>query len=101
MEGPREYHTNEINQAEKVKNMISLYHHHHSHAQSCLTLCGPVDYSPLLATGFPRQEYWSGLPFPPPAELLHPGIKLASPVAPALSDRFFTAEPPGKPDSTI
>jgi len=37
-----------------------------------------MDYSPLaaLSIGFPRQEYWSGLPFPP---LGDPGIKLASP----------------------
>ena len=31
--------------------------------------------------GFPRQEYWSGLPFPPPGHLPDPGIK---PVSPAL-----------------
>ena len=30
--------------------------------------------------GFSRQEYWSGLPFPPPGDLLDPGIKRASPV---------------------
>ena len=29
--------------------------------------------------GFSRQEYWSGLPFPPPGEIPNPGIKLASP----------------------
>ena len=32
----------------------------------------------LLSMGFPKQEYWSGLPFPPPGILLYPGIKLAS-----------------------
>ena len=34
--------------------------------QPCLTLCDPVDSSPQapLSTGFSRQEYWSGLPFP-------------------------------------
>ena len=43
---------------------------------------------------FPRQEYWSGLPFPSPGDLPNPGIKLGSP---ALSDGgFFTIEPPGK-----
>ena len=31
-----------------------------------------------------RQEYWSGLPFPPPGDLPDPGIKPASPVSPAL-----------------
>ena len=44
--------------------------------------------------GFPRQEYWSGLPFPSPGPLPDPGIK---PASPALLGRFFTAEPPGKP----
>ena len=50
--------------------------------------------------GFPRQEYWSGLPFPPPGGLPNPGIEPASPVSPALAGRFFffffTSEPPGK-----
>ena len=34
--------------------------------------------------GFSRQEYWSGLSFPPPADLPNPGIESMSPVAPAL-----------------
>ena len=47
-----------------------------------------------LSMGFPRQEYWSGLPFPSPGDLPDPGIK---PKSPALAGRFFTTEPPGKP----
>ena len=47
-----------------------------------------------LSMGFTRQEYWSGLPFPSPADLPNPGIK---PRSPALAGRFFIAEPPGKP----
>ena len=43
--------------------------------------------------GFPRQEYWSGLPLPSPGDLPDPGIELW---CPALAGRFFTAEPPGK-----
>ena len=43
--------------------------------------------------GFPRQGYWSGLPFPPPGDLPNPGIKLESP---AMAGRFPTSEPPGK-----
>ena len=35
-------------------------------------------------TGFPRQEYWSGLPFPPSGDIPDPGIKSASPMSPAL-----------------
>ena len=49
-----------------------------------------------LSMGFPKQEYWSGLPFLPPGDLPDPGIEPASPAAPALSGRFFTTEPPGK-----
>ena len=45
-----------------------------------------------LSTGFPRQEYWSGLPFPSPGDRHDPGIKPSSPTC-----RFFTTEPPGKP----
>ena len=45
-----------------------------------------------LSMGFPRQEYWSGLPFPPPGDLLHPGIKPKS-VPPALAGGFFNTEP--------
>jgi len=43
--------------------------------------------------GFPRQEYWSGLPFPSPGDPPHPGIE---PGSPALAGRLFTAEPPGR-----
>ena len=47
--------------------------------------------------GFPRQEYWSRLPFPPPNDLPNPGVKPVSPASSALAGRFFTTEPPGKP----
>ena len=50
-----------------------------------------------LSMGFPRQEYWSGWPFPPPGELPNPGVEPTSPVSPVLAGRFFTTEPPGKP----
>ena len=46
--------------------------------------------------GFSRQEYVSGLPFPPLGDLLDPGIEPASPVSHALAGGFFTTEPPGK-----
>ena len=42
--------------------------------------------------GFPRQEYWSGLPFPPPGDLPNPGIEPVSPVSPARAGGFFTTE---------
>ena len=50
-----------------------------------------------LSMGFSRQEYWSGLPFPPPGNLLNPGIEPKSLASPALASRFFTTVPPGKP----
>ena len=37
-----------------------------------------------LSLEFPRQEYWSGLPFPSPGDLPDPGIEPVSPVSPAL-----------------
>ena len=43
---------------------------------------------------FPRQEYWSRLPFPTPEDLPDPGIKLASLVSPALAGEFFITGPP-------
>ena len=46
------------------------------HIRSCLTLCSPIIYSlpASLSVEFPRQEYWSGLPFPTPRDLPNPGI---------------------------
>ena len=66
--------------------------------KSCPTLCNPMDCTcqAPLSMGFSRQEYWSGLSFPPPEDLLDPWTEPTSPVSPALAGRFFTAEPPGK-----
>ena len=43
-----------------------------------------------LSMGFARQEYWSGLPCPPPGDLPNPGIELESLKSPALAGGFFT-----------
>ena len=51
--------------------------------------------------GIFQQEYWSGLPFPPPGGLHNPGIKPTSPTSPTLAGIFFTTEPPGKPREMI
>ena len=53
-----------------------------------------VAHQAPLSMRFPRQEYWSELPYPPPGDLPDPGIK---PTIPALEGRFFTTESPGKP----
>ena len=66
---------------------------------SCPTLCDPMDYSHQvpLSMAFSRQEYWSGLPFPPPGDLPDPGTE---PRSPALQADTLPAEPPGKPHSS-
>ena len=43
-----------------------------------------------LSIGFSRQEYWSGLPCPPPGDLPDPGMESASLTSPAVSGGFFT-----------
>ena len=60
--------------------------------QSCPTLTSPwtVPCQASLSVGFPRQEYWSELPFPPPGDLPDPGICLVSLSFPELADGFFT-----------
>ena len=58
-------------------------------AQSCPTLCDPMDFS--------RPEYWSGEPFPSPGDLPNPGIKLRSPT---LKMDSLPTEPTGKPKNT-
>ena len=49
-----------------------------------------VAFQAPLSMEFSRQEYWSGLLFPPPADLPNPGIKPASLTSPALAGGFFT-----------
>ena len=49
---------------------------------SCVQLLATswtIAYQGPLSMGFPRQEYWSGLPFPSPGDLPNPGIKLGLP----------------------
>ena len=60
--------------------------------QSCLTLCDLMDCSlpGSSVCGILPQEYWSGLPLPPPGDLPHPGIDSVSLMSPALAGRFFT-----------
>ena len=55
----------------------------------CPTLVTPstVAHKAPLSMGFPRQEYWSGLPSPFPGNLPNPGIE---PASPASASRFFT-----------
>ena len=65
-------------------------------AQPCLTLAisWTVAYQAHLSMGFSRQEYWSGLPFPPPGGLPNPAIE---PGSAALQADSLPSEPPGRP----
>ena len=63
----------------------------HSVVSDSLGTPWTVAHQGPLSMGFPRQEYWSGLPFPPSGALPYPGIEPASPI---LAGRFFTTEPP-------
>ena len=62
-------------------------------AKLCPTLVNPwiVACQAPPSMGFPRQENWSGLPFPSPEDLPNPGIE---PTSPALAGGFFTTETP-------
>ena len=73
----------------------------HAQLHSCVGLFATpwtVTHQAPLSVGFPRQEYWGGLPFPTPGDIPDPGIE---PVFPALAGRFFTTESPGKPERAL
>ena len=70
-----------------VKSMCSCMLSCFSHVQLFVILW-TVDCQAPLSMGFSRQEYWSGLPCPPPEDLLNPGIKQAG---------SLPLTPPGKP----
>ena len=60
-----------------------------SHVQLFATLWTVAHQAPL-STGFSRQEYWSGLPFPSPGDLPDPGIEPTSFMPLTLAGGFFT-----------
>ena len=65
-------------------------------AQLCPAFCNPTDCSlpDSCPWGFSRQEFWSGLPCPPPGHLSNPGIESRSPT---LQVDSLPSEPLGKP----
>ena len=67
-------------------------------AQSCLTLCLPMDcnWPGSSVHGILQAKYWSGFPCPPPGDLLNSGAEPASLESPALAGGFFMTEPPEK-----
>ena len=71
--------------------------------KSCQTLATPwtLAHQAPLSMGCPRQEQWSVLPFPSPGDLPIPGTEPLSPalqVSSCNASRFFSFEPPGKPE---
>ena len=55
-----------------------------------------VAHQAPLSMEFSRQEYWNGLPFPPPEDLPDPEIKLKVLASPALQAVSLPIAPPGK-----
>ena len=92
-------HSNNINFSVQVSPSTKLFP-----APSHLLLCACCYFSHVwlfvtprtiahqapLCKGFSRQEYWSGLPCPPPGDLPNLGVKSTSLMSPALAGRFFT-----------
>ena len=69
---------------------------HAQSLQSCLTLVNlrTIAHQAPLSMEFSRQEYWSGLPFPPPGDLPDPGTEPTSLTSPTFEGRFFTTSAP-------
>ena len=69
-------------------------------AQSCPTLCDPMDASQpgSIVHGILQREYWSGFPLPSPGDLPNPGIE---PGSPALQADSLLSEPSGKPTGPL
>ena len=65
----------------------------------CLTLCNPTDYNRQapLSMGFSSQEYWSGLPFLSPGDLLTQGLNSCLPQLLHWQEDSLSLELPGKP----
>ena len=79
-----------------LKGMHGCVLSHFRHVQLFVTPW-PVARQTCLSIGFSRQEYRSGLPYPPPGDLPKPGIKPLSPASPALQADSLPIEPPRKP----
>ena len=100
----KQIHTDTNTQKHTYRHIHTDIHTHsnkHIHvlclvSQWCPTLCDPmtVAHQAPLSMGSSRQEYWSGLPCPPPGDLPDPGIR---PGSPALQVDSLLSEPPGKP----
>ena len=60
-----------------------------------------VAHQDPLSMGFPRQEYWSGVPCPPPGDLPNPGIEPVSIMSPALAGGSLPQAPARQPNHLL
>ena len=75
---------------------------YHCTIWEAICICVVAQSCPIsLFKGFPRQEYWSGLPFPPPEDLPDPGIETEFAVSPAFQADSLPTVPSGKPTICI
>ena len=81
----------------KIFNVLKVKVKSLSRVRLFATPC-TVAYQIPPSKGFSRQEYWSGVPFPPPGDLPHPGIE---PRSPELHTDAWPSEPPGKPPGKL
>ena len=94
---------NELQENRQFNEVRKIIHEQKCWSLSCVRLFvtpGTVAHQAPLSVGLARQEYWSGLPCPPPGDLPDPGIEPKSPAFPALAGGFLTTELPGKPPLT-
>ena len=73
---------------------------HFSHVRLFVTPWTVAHQAPL-PMGFSRQEYWSGLPFPPQGDLPNPGIKPTSLASPTLAGGFFATSTAWEASGTV
>ena len=97
----------EVNNQRNKGHLLTSYILYITHELSCFShvqlfaTLWTIACQPPLSMRFSRQENWSGLPCPPPADLPNAGIEPESLTSPALAGGFFTTEPPAKPPLTI
>ena len=83
-------------------SVLTQYARTHAQSLQCVKLYATlwtVAHQARLCMEFSRQEYWGGLPRPPPGDLLNPGIEPAPPTSPALPSGSLHTETLGKPHS--
>ncbi|CAI9157934.1 unnamed protein product [Rangifer tarandus platyrhynchus] len=93
-------HNNTLSQTEKDKYYMHVCVCVLNRVQLFVTPWTVAHQAPLFME-FSRQEYWSGLPFPPSGDLPDPGTKRQSLASLALTDGSLTTAPPGKPRNCV